>query len=61
VCCSAKELNISQEHQSCVSPKFVTAIIHAFKCHNRKQLIQNTVAMIEEGLLQDAMQMKLDL
>jgi hypothetical protein len=34
-------------------------IIHAFKCHYRKELIQ-TVAMIEGGLLQDTTQMKLE-
>jgi hypothetical protein len=35
-------------------------IIHAFKCcHYRKQLIRNTVAMIDGGLFQDAIQMKL--
>jgi hypothetical protein len=35
-------------------------IIRTFKCHYRKQLILKTVAMIDEGLLQDAAQMKLD-
>jgi hypothetical protein len=36
-------------------------IIHAFKCHYRKQLIQRTVALINGGLLQQATQMKLDM
>jgi hypothetical protein len=31
-------------------------IIHAFKCHYRKQLIQKTVAVIDGGLLQVATQ-----
>jgi hypothetical protein len=35
-------------------------IIHTFKCLYTKQLIQKTVGMIDGGLLQDAMQMKLD-
>jgi hypothetical protein len=35
-------------------------IIHAFKCHYRKQLIAKTAAMIDGGLLHDAAQMKLD-
>jgi hypothetical protein len=34
--------------------------IHAIKCHYRRQLIQKTVAMIDERLLQDGEQMKLD-
>jgi hypothetical protein len=36
-------------------------IIHAFKSHYRKQLIQKTVAVIDGGLLQVTTQMKLDL
>jgi hypothetical protein len=35
-------------------------IIHAFKCHYRKQVIQKTAAMIDGPVLQDATQMKLD-
>jgi hypothetical protein len=35
-------------------------IIHAFKSYYRKKVIHKTVAMIDEGLLQDASQMKLD-
>jgi hypothetical protein len=35
-------------------------IIHAFKCHYRKQLIQKTVVMTDGGPLQDATQIKLD-
>jgi hypothetical protein len=35
-------------------------IIHAFKCHYRKQLIRKTVAMIDGGLLRDAVMKKLD-
>jgi hypothetical protein len=36
-------------------------VIHAFKCHYTKQFIQKTVAMLYEGLLQDATQMKQDM
>jgi hypothetical protein len=35
-------------------------IIHAFRHHYRKQLISKTAATTDEGLLQDAAQMKLD-
>jgi hypothetical protein len=35
-------------------------IIHAFKCHYRKQVIEKTVAMTDGGLLQDATHMKVD-
>jgi hypothetical protein len=35
-------------------------IIHAFRGHCRKKVIHKTVAMIDEGLLQDASQMLLD-
>jgi hypothetical protein len=35
-------------------------IIHAFKCHYRKQLIRKTVAMIDGGLFRDAFMKKLD-
>jgi hypothetical protein len=35
-------------------------IIHAFKCHYRKQLISKTSAVIEGKLLQDTAQMKLN-
>jgi hypothetical protein len=34
-------------------------VIHAFKCHYRKQLISKTAATIDGGLLQDAEQMEL--
>jgi hypothetical protein len=34
-------------------------IIHAFKCHYRKQLISKTAATVLGGLLQDDVQMKL--
>jgi hypothetical protein len=33
-------------------------ILNAFKCYFRKQLIWSTVAMIDGGLLLDAIQMK---
>jgi hypothetical protein len=36
-------------------------IIHTFKCHYRKQLLQKTVAMIDGGLLENAVCMKLDM
>jgi hypothetical protein len=35
-------------------------IIHVFKCHYRKDLIQKTATAIDGGLLQDVTQMKLD-
>jgi hypothetical protein len=35
-------------------------VIHAFKCHYTEQFIQKTVAMLDEGLLQEATQIKLD-
>jgi hypothetical protein len=38
-------------------PPLDLGIIHVFKCHYRKQL---TVARIDGGLFQDAIQMKLD-
>jgi hypothetical protein len=34
--------------------------MHAFRCHNRRQVIQKTVAMTDRGLLQDVAHMKLD-
>lgn len=36
-------------------------IIHAFKCHYRKQLIRKAVAMIDGGLLEDASKLKLNI
>jgi hypothetical protein len=66
VCCPSEEYHISQQHQSCISPSIshlqpsYLGIIHAFKCHYRKQLIWKTVAMIDGVLLQDTVQMKLD-
>jgi hypothetical protein len=33
---------------------------HAFTRHHRKQVIRKTVSMIDEGLLENAAQMKLD-
>ena len=49
-------------------PKFTTqlqlldlGIIYAFMCNYRKQFISKTVAMIDGGLLQDALCMKLDI
>jgi hypothetical protein len=38
---------------------FYLGIIHAFKCHYRKQLISKTAATTDGGLHQDATQMKL--
>jgi hypothetical protein len=35
-------------------------IIHAFKCHYRKQSIHKTVAMTDRGLLHNVSQIKLD-
>jgi hypothetical protein len=35
-------------------------MISVFKCRYRKQLISNAAAMIDEGLIHDATQLKLD-
>jgi hypothetical protein len=46
---------------NCTSQALDSGIIHAFKCHYRKQMIRKTVVMTDGGLLQDAIQTKLDM
>jgi hypothetical protein len=69
LCCSSKEHNISEALHSFIFPTQLSSqletldldIIHALKCFYRKQLIWLAVVMIDQGLLQDAVEMKLDL